>query len=71
MRPQGETFWNTAIVEPLQFTAPLACVDAGLVRKEGLEPSWVTPPDPKSGASALYRLKIQRLEKVEKHEWQF
>ena len=23
-----------------------------LVRKEGLEPSWVTPPDPKSGASA-------------------
>ena len=26
---------------------------------------------PKAGASALYRLKIQRLEKVEKHEWQF
>jgi hypothetical protein len=23
-----------------------------LVRKEGLEPSWVSPPDPKSGASA-------------------
>src|SRR5262249_17117602 len=22
------------------------------VRKEGLEPSWVAPPDPKSGASA-------------------
>jgi hypothetical protein len=23
-----------------------------MVRKEGLEPSWVSPPDPKSGASA-------------------
>ena len=23
-----------------------------LVRKEGLEPSWISPPDPKSGASA-------------------
>ena len=22
------------------------------MRKEGLEPSWVSPPDPKSGASA-------------------
>ncbi len=24
----------------------------GLVRKGGLEPPWVSPPDPKSGASA-------------------
>jgi hypothetical protein len=28
-------------------------------------------PDPKSGASALYLLKIQRFEKVEKYERQF
>jgi len=42
-----------------------------LVRKRGLEPLSLAALAPKSGASALYRLKIQRLEKVEKHEWQF
>ena len=33
---------------------PGSTITKVLVRKRGLEPLWVTPPDPKSGASANF-----------------
>ena len=33
---------------------PTKKLDKELVRKGGLEPPWIAPPDPKSGASANF-----------------
>jgi hypothetical protein len=36
------------------FPQSLKALRSRLVRKGGLEPPWVAPPDPKSGASANF-----------------
>ena len=55
------TTFRQATDHPVYPHPTSSCVEAGkwfsreaLVRKGGLEPPWVTPPDPKSGASANF-----------------